>query len=299
MPLSEDENHGIELVKECEGDTDGIHQTHEVPTPTTGHFPAPYTPQDTNEIRETKDKQQDDHSPGTSSSITRCTPRPNSEKQSIQCTIANNSEADGGDPQLSPAKVIMDNLNHIEKITFQDGRQLFLGKDWGREIIIPHKNKGKGKSTTRARQESAQREQESAPSGQEAGCEEISPNARPGEELENITITENERRRQRRDRKEEEEEDTHLDDSNQEEAHEENDREVDQEVEVTTEVVQPKVPVLLNFQPINPYNVRMVNNNKEELDLARYFPKHTSTPTPPGGRKTNLNQDPEERQLYV
>ena len=90
----------------------------------------------------------------------------------------------------------MDNLNHIEKITFQDGRQLFLGKDWGRGIVVPHKNKGNGKNKKRARQKSAQREHVSVLSGQEAGCEGISPNARPDEDPENITIKENETRRQ-------------------------------------------------------------------------------------------------------
>ena len=259
MPLSEDEYSGIELVGESEEeiDVEGIHQTHDVPTPTTRHDPAPNTPQDTNatnaspnEVCEPGDKQQNsnDPSPGTSSGIIRCTPRPDSELQSIQSIITNNTKEDRGwDSQLSPAEVIMDNLDHIdsqvletlvknalenkEKITLQNGRQLVLGRDWGREIVIPHRNKGRGKSTTQARQESARREHECKPSGQEAGNEEKRPNARPGEEPENITIAENVRRRQGRDR--EEEEDTQLDPNlpGQEEVHEEKlhiDQEIDQ-----------------------------------------------------------------------
>ena len=159
MPLSEGENSGIELVKgsEEEIDLEGIHQTHDVPTPTTRHDPAPTTPQDTNatdappnEVCEPRDKQQNsnDPSPGTSSGIIRCTPRPDSELQNIQSIITNNTKEDGGwDPQLSPAEVIMDNLDHIdsqvleilvknalknrEKITLQNRRQLVWGRDWG------------------------------------------------------------------------------------------------------------------------------------------------------------------------
>ena len=83
------------------------------------------------------------------------------------------------------------------------------------------------------------------------------------------------RRRQGRDR--EEEEDTQLDPNlpGQEEVHEEeklqNDQEIDQEVEVTTEVVQPQRTVLLNFQPINPDNI-CTDKNEQELNLEQYFP---------------------------
>lgn len=188
MPLSEDENSCIESVKESEEeiDVEGIHQAHDVPTPTTRHDPAPTNPQDTNatnvppnEICEPRDKQHNskDPSPGTSSGIIRCTPRSDSELQSIQSIITNNTKEDGGwDPQLSPEEVIMANLDHIDsqvletlvkntlknkaKITLQNGRQLVLGRDWGSEIVIPRRNKGRGKSSTRARQVSARREHE-------------------------------------------------------------------------------------------------------------------------------------------
>ena len=114
-------------------------------------------------------------------------------------------------------------------------------------------------------------------------------------------MAENVRRRQGRDR--EEEEDTQLDPNlpGQEEVHEEklhNDQEIDQEVEVTTEVVQPQKTVLLNFQPINPENI-CTDKNEEELNLEQYFPQQTSTPKRLGNGNTNLNQDPEERQLHV
>ena len=155
MPLSEDEYSGIELIEEeseVEIDVEGIHQTHDVPTPNTKHDPAPTTPQDTNatdappnKVCEPGDKQQDsnDPSPGTSSGIIRCTPRPDSEMQNIQSIITNNTKEDGGwDPQLSTTEVIMDNFGHIdsqvletlvkkalenkETITLQNGRQVVL-----------------------------------------------------------------------------------------------------------------------------------------------------------------------------
>ena len=54
----------------------------------------------------------------------------------------------------------------------------------------------------------------------------------------------------------------------------------------------------LNFQPINPNNVR-TDENEEELNLKQYLPQQTSTPNRLGNRNTNLNHDPAERQLHV
>ena len=66
-------------------------------------------------------------------------------------------------------------------------RREAIGRNWGRNIVIPQRNKGKGrrKSTARTRKKSAHRE-----------------------EPENITIAENEKRRRGRDR--DENEDTQL-----------------------------------------------------------------------------------------
>ena len=61
-----------------------------------------------------------------------------------------------------------------------------------------------------------------------------------------------------------------------------------------TEVVQPQRTVLLNFQPINPNYIHTAKN-EDELNLEQYFPQ----PNRLGNGNTNLNQDPEERQLHV
>ena len=136
--------------------------------------------------------------------------------------------------------------------------RIVLSRNWGSGIAVPHRNKGKGKNTTRAKQDSAQRDHDRKPSGREAGNGERDPNTQPGQEPENITLEENEKRRGGRDR--EEVDDTQLDPNlpGQEEVHGEekpqNDQELEQEVEVTTEatteVVKPEGNVLLNTRQL-------------------------------------------------
>ena len=170
-----------------------------------------------------------------------------------------------------------------------------LDKEWGRQIVVPHKNKGTGKSTKRAKQESARREHNQNPLGQEAASKEIGPNAGPSEEPENITIAENdfiaENDIRRLERDMEEEDDTHLDPNHpgQDEVQEG----IDQEVEIsTTEATQRQGAVHLNFPPINPENIS-AGESDEEPDLDQYYPLHTSSPNRPD------SGNPEERQLYV
>ena len=122
--LSEKENSGIESIKESEEeklDVVGINQTPEEPNQS-----KTTTPQVNNaknaipqEVCKPKVKKQnpDDQSPGTSSGITRSTPRQNLERQSIQSIISHSAQDNGGwDPQLNSAEVIRDNLAvHLDR----------------------------------------------------------------------------------------------------------------------------------------------------------------------------------------
>ena len=206
--LSERENSGIESIKESEEDkldVVGINQTPKKPNNSKSTTPQVInaTP---HEVCKPKVKKQttDDQPPGTSSGITRSPPRQNSERQSIQSIISNSAQDNSGwNPQLNSDEVIRDNLDRQiletlietamkinDKIILQDGREIYLDKEWGSQIVVPHKNKGTGKSTKRAEQESTRQEHNQNPSRQEAVSKDIGPNAGPSKVPENTTIAE-------------------------------------------------------------------------------------------------------------
>ena len=116
---------------------------------------------------------------------------------------------DGGwDPHLDPADVPKENRNvdqmvietlvrnaliNMDRITLQNGTEITLGRDWGREMFVPHGNKGKGKGKSSTKRH-VPATQEPSPSGQLTDHEENTQNARTEGSPEDITPAENERK---------------------------------------------------------------------------------------------------------
>jgi hypothetical protein len=179
-------------------------------------------------------------------------------------------------------------LINMDRITLQNGTEITLGRDWGREMFVPYGNKGKGKGKSSTKRQ-VPATQEPSQSGQLTNHEENTQNARTEGSPEDITPAENERRRLERDKEEEEVIQPVPNPPGEEEVREEvplNDIETDQEVEITTEIDQPE-KIGLNFPPINPENL------EEEISLKHYLPLLTSTTI----RKQN--RDEEERKLWI